>query len=126
LARGAARDFRWGIGRNRARHVAQIVCEIFQAEETIEKAASGVTPAGVTERYPKKMLKKGQRVHLNARGIRYATSNRIARPRAIDWKLRRGTVGHITRDRKRATVLWEGNTSLSDALPIIFLEAVDA
>jgi hypothetical protein len=73
------------------------------------------------------MLKKGQKVHRNTRGSHfYEGSNRIARPRFIDWKLRLGTVGHITRDRKRASVLWEDNITLSEPLPLMFLDAIQA
>jgi hypothetical protein len=72
-------------------------------------------------------LKKGQKVRLSARGRHfYEIAIRIARPRAIDWKLRLGTVGHITRDRKRASVLWEDNLALSEPLPLMFLEAIEA
>jgi hypothetical protein len=71
------------------------------------------------------MLKKGQRVRLNDQGRRfYEVAIRVARPRVIDWKLRLGTVGHITRDRKRASVLWEDNATPSDPLPLMFLEAI--
>jgi hypothetical protein len=73
------------------------------------------------------MLRKGQKVRLNARGRHfYEVSIRVARPRVIDWKLRLGTVGHITRDRKRASVLWEDNITLSEPLPLMFLEAIEA
>jgi hypothetical protein len=73
------------------------------------------------------MLKKGQKVRLNTRGRHfYEGSNRIAGPRFINWKLRLGTVGHITRDRKRASVLWEDNITLSEPLPLMFLEAIEA
>src|ERR1700722_11092808 len=73
------------------------------------------------------MLKKGQKVLLNTRGRHfYAGSNRIARPRFINWKLRLQTVGHITRDRKRASVLWEDNIALFEPLPLMFLEAIEA
>jgi hypothetical protein len=72
-------------------------------------------------------LKKGQKVRLSARGRHfYEIAIRIARPRAIDWKLRLGTVGHITRDRKRASVLWEDNLVVSEPLPLMFLEAIEA
>jgi hypothetical protein len=37
-----------------------------------------------------------------------------------------GTVGHITRDRKRASVLWEDNITLSEPLPLMFWEAIQA
>jgi hypothetical protein len=73
------------------------------------------------------MLKKGQKVRLKTRVSHfYEGSNRIARPRFIDWKLWLGTVGHITRDRKRASVLWEDNITLSEPLPLTFLEAIEA
>jgi len=71
-------------------------------------------------------LKKGQMVRLSARGRHfYEVATRIARPRAIDWRLRSGTVGHITRDRKRASVLWEDNRTSSEPLPLVFLEAIE-
>lgn len=72
-------------------------------------------------------LQKGQKVRLSARGRHfYKVAVRIARPRAIDWKLRSGRVGHTTRDRKRASVLWEDNMTSSEPLPLTFLEAIDA
>jgi hypothetical protein len=37
-----------------------------------------------------------------------------------------GTVGHITQERKRASVLWEDNITLSEPLPLMFLEAIEA
>lgn len=70
------------------------------------------------------MLEKGQKVRLNARG-RHFYENRMARSRVIDWKLRLGTIGSITRDRKRASVLWEDNRTFSEPLPIGFLEAIE-
>jgi hypothetical protein len=71
------------------------------------------------------VLKKGQTVRLNDRGGHfYEVATRVARPRIIDWRRRLGTVGHITRDRKRASVLWEDNISSSDPLPLAFLEAI--
>jgi hypothetical protein len=71
------------------------------------------------------MLEKGQKVRLNARG-RHFYENRVARSRVIDWKLRLGTVGRITRDRTRASVLWDDNKTLCEPLPLGFLEAIDA
>lgn len=66
------------------------------------------------------MFKKGQTVRLNARGRRFYEGSK--RTRLIDWTARLGTVGHITRDRKRASVLWENNVALSEPLPLTFLE----
>jgi hypothetical protein len=70
------------------------------------------------------MLEKGQKVRLNARGRRFYES-RMSRSRVIDWKLRLGTIGRITRDRKRASVLWEENRTFSEPLPLVFLEAAE-
>jgi len=70
-------------------------------------------------------LEKGQRVRVNDRGRHfYEVAARVARPRVIDWKRRLGTVGHITRDRKRASVLWEDNITSSDPLRLMFLEVL--
>ena len=69
------------------------------------------------------IFKKGQRVRLNARGTQFYKGSK--RTRLTDWKARLGTVGHITRDRKRASVLWENNIALSEPLPLTFLEALD-
>jgi hypothetical protein len=69
------------------------------------------------------IFKKGQRVRLNARGRHFYKGSKRTRP--IDWKARLGTVGHITRDRKRASVLWENNIALSEPLPLTFLEPLD-
>jgi hypothetical protein len=89
----------------------------------VSEAAGGISQYLATAA----MLKKGQKVRLNARGRHfYEVSIRVARPRVIDWKLRLGTVGHITRDRKRASVLWEDNITLSEPLPLMFLEAIEA
>jgi len=71
----------------------------------------------------KTIFKKGQRVRLNARGRHFYEGSK--RTRLIDWKVRLGTVGHITRDRKRASVLWENNVALSEPLPLTFLEVLD-
>ena len=69
------------------------------------------------------IFKKGQRVRLNSRGRQFYEGSK--RTRLTDWKARLGTVGHITRDRKRASVLWENNIALSEPLPLTFLEALD-
>jgi len=70
------------------------------------------------------MFEKGQKVRLNARGQRFH-ENRIVRSRAIDWRFRLGTIGRMTRDRKRASILWEDNATLSEPLPVIFLEVLE-
>jgi hypothetical protein len=73
------------------------------------------------------MLRKGQKVRLNAKGRHfYESPKRSLRTRVIDWKHRAGTVAHITRDRKGASVLWEDNTTASEPLPLSFLEAIQA
>jgi hypothetical protein len=72
------------------------------------------------------MLRKGQKVRLNAKGRRfYESTKRSLRTRVIDWKHRSGIVVRITRDRKRASVLWENNTTASEPLPLSFLEAIE-
>ena len=70
------------------------------------------------------MLEKGQKVRLNAQGRRFY-EKRLARSRVIDWKLRLGTIGRISRDRKRASILWEDNKTLCEPLPLMFLETIE-
>jgi hypothetical protein len=67
------------------------------------------------------MLIKGQRVRLGAPGLRFH------KPSAnyIDWITRTGIIGRMSADGKRAQVLWDGNRTLSDPLPVSFLEAAE-
>jgi hypothetical protein len=64
---------------------------------------------------------KGQKVRLSALGLRFhkASAN------YIDWIRRTGTIGRMSVDGKRAQVLWDGNRTLSDPLPVSFFEAVE-
>jgi hypothetical protein len=66
------------------------------------------------------MLLKGQKVRLSARGLRSHKGNA-----KVDWTKRIGIIRYLSRDRMRASVIWEGNNSLSDPLPFAFLEVVE-
>jgi len=59
-------------------------------------------------------------VRLSARGLRLHKGNV-----RVDWTKRIGIIGQLSRDQTRASVIWEGNTALSDPLPFAFLEVVE-
>lgn len=67
------------------------------------------------------MLKAGQKVRLNEFGLRL---HRVPKGQ-INWDKRIGTIRRITRDETRAQIIWEGNKSMCDPLPLSVLEAVD-
>jgi hypothetical protein len=69
------------------------------------------------------MLVKGQKVRLNELGIRFYVSNgRIRKRRYPEWDGRTGIVATLTKDKTRARIIWDGNRSKADAVPIKFLE----
>lgn len=68
------------------------------------------------------MIAKHQRVKLNDRGVSYfyASGGSPARSHP-DWSSRTGIVYRITTDRARAHIVWDGNKSPSDGVPVMFL-----
>lgn len=69
------------------------------------------------------MLKKGQKVRLTERGLKFHISGQLASPRQ-NWALRTGTLKRLTRCKTRAVVVWDGNATFSDAMPLTFFEPV--
>jgi hypothetical protein len=68
------------------------------------------------------MLQNGQKVRLTERGLKFQTSvsGRLA-PRQ-KWDTRTGTVARLVRSKTQAVVVWDGNVSPSDPIPITFLQ----
>jgi hypothetical protein len=70
------------------------------------------------------MIAKGQKVRLNELGLRYYVSNKGTPKRSRrEWGGRIGVVAAVTKDKTRARIIWNGNRSMADAMPIKFLEA---
>jgi hypothetical protein len=63
-------------------------------------------------------IKKGSRIRLNADGLKWQT---YAQRNIKDWSKAVGIVNRIYRDRLRLTVIWDGNKSASDPIPVKFL-----
>jgi hypothetical protein len=69
------------------------------------------------------VIAKGQKVRLNELGLRFYVSNKGVPKRGHPkWDGRIGIVAKLTRDKTRARIIWDGNRTQSDALPIEFLE----
>lgn len=71
------------------------------------------------------IMEKGQKVRLNERGLKFHTS--VSGPLAPrqNWGLRTGTIGRLTRSKTYAVIVWDGNASFSDAMPVTFLEPLE-
>jgi hypothetical protein len=67
-------------------------------------------------------LENGQKVRLTERGLKFHTSVSGQVARHQNWGVRRGTVKRLIRSRTYAVVIWDGNKSFSDAMPVAFLE----
>ena len=63
-------------------------------------------------------IKRGSRVRFNADGIKWQT---YAQRNVKDWSKAIGTVNRIYKDRSRLTVIWDGNKSASDPIPVRFI-----
>jgi hypothetical protein len=68
------------------------------------------------------MLQKGQMIRLNERGLKFHTSVSGSLAPRRQWDLRKGTIARFTRSKTHAIILWDGNASFSDAMPVTFLE----
>jgi hypothetical protein len=69
------------------------------------------------------MIAKGQKVRLNELGLRFYVSNKGAPKRSHpEWDGRIGIVTTLTKDKTRARIIWDGNRSMADAVPVKFLE----
>jgi hypothetical protein len=71
------------------------------------------------------MLQKGQKVRLNYRGVKFHLNKLSQRRHEPDWVSRIGRIGRLTRSKTHALIIWEGNTSFSDAMPVDFLEMIE-
>jgi hypothetical protein len=69
------------------------------------------------------IIERGQKVRLTERGLKFHTSGQLA-PRH-DWGLRTGTIKRLTRCKTRAVVVWDGNATFSDAMPLTFFEPLE-
>lgn len=68
---------------------------------------------------------KGSRVAFNAEGLRWQMAPYgTLRRHKIDWSAACGVIKNITRDKKSARVVWDGNRHKSDAIPLKFLRLV--
>ena len=68
------------------------------------------------------LLQKGKKVRLNYQGIQFHLNKLSQRRSDPDWCSRTGRIGRLTRNGTYALIVWNGNRSLSDALPVKFLE----
>ena len=70
------------------------------------------------------ILQKDQKIRLNERGLKFHTS--VSGPLAPrqNWNLRTGTIAPFTRGKTQVVILWDGNASFADAMPVTFLEPV--
>lgn len=70
------------------------------------------------------MITHGTQVTLNERGIQYHMSSGGAPKRShrYEWRDRLGTVKTVSVCKKYVAIMWHGNKSLSDNIPIIFLQ----
>jgi hypothetical protein len=69
------------------------------------------------------MITKGQKVRLNELGIRlFSHSKGVPKRKLSEWDGRTGVVATLTRDQHNARIIWDGNRSLADAVPIKFLK----
>lgn len=73
-----------------------------------------------------KMFEKGKTVRLNERGLKWQTmtAGKPVRHHKVIWEGRTGIVTRITNCGEKAGVIWEGNFTNSDPLPLKFLELV--
>ena len=70
-------------------------------------------------------LQKGQKVRLNERGVRvHVAWGGTAERKHPNWKDRVGTIARITASKKNAVIVWDGNKSLSDAIPVTLVEPI--
>ena len=70
------------------------------------------------------VLQKGQKVRLTERGLQFHTSASGQLAPRQKWDIRKGTVARLIRSKTFAVILWDGNVSLSDPMPVTFLEPV--
>ena len=66
------------------------------------------------------MLEIGQRVRLSERGLRVHKSTQ-----KLDWSKRLGTLARFSPQGTRALVIWDGNKTASDPLPLEMLQPFD-
>ena len=72
----------------------------------------------------KDVLQKGQKVRLNYRGVKFHLSKLKQLSCGPKWDSRIGRIGWLSRDGTHAFIVWDGNRSASDALPVMFLEMI--
>jgi hypothetical protein len=67
------------------------------------------------------MLEKARKVRLSARGLRFqkVSGGYIGRGKRV------GTNSRLSRDETRAQAVWEDDKTMSDPLPLAFLEAIE-
>lgn len=70
-------------------------------------------------------LVRGQRVKLTEAGVRYLQRTSTQRQSLINWKDRNGMLSTVSLDRANCNVLWDGNKSPSERMPIKFIMALD-
>jgi hypothetical protein len=69
------------------------------------------------------MISRGQKVRLNELGIRFlAFGKGVPKRKHAEWDGRTGVVAVVTKDKHCARIIWDGNRTQADALPIKFLE----
>jgi hypothetical protein len=71
------------------------------------------------------MLQKGQKVRLNYRSVQFHLNKPSQRRHGPDWVSRIGRIARLTRGKTHALIIWDGNRSLSDAMPLDFLEMIE-
>jgi hypothetical protein len=71
-------------------------------------------------------MDRGQTVRLNERGLKWQkrAGGGPVRRNDVMWQGRVGVVRRMTADGLRARIVWDANSSMSDALPVTFLEAL--
>jgi hypothetical protein len=69
------------------------------------------------------MIARGQKVRLNELGIRYFVVGKgVPKRKHAEWDGRTGVVAVVTKDKHSARIIWDGNRTQADALPIKFLD----
>ena len=68
------------------------------------------------------MLQKGQKVRLTERGLKFHTSVSGQLAPRQKWEARKGTIARLIHSKTQVVVVRDGNVSLSDPMPVTFLE----